>query len=768
MTINDIVKFLQKENLIDKFNIFENTSIKGISDDSRDVKKGFVFIAVRGIHTDGNKFIDKAVKKGAVLIISELPRTNRKIREISYIEVKNARQTFSLLCAYWYGMPSKKLKVIGVTGTKGKTTVVHLLYHLMKEAGYKVGMISTIEAKIGNESVDTGLHVTNPEPLFLHALLKKMVDKEMEYAIIEVTSHGLDQERVYGINFDIGVLTNITPEHLDYHKTFSRYRQTKLKLLERSNMLVVNRDDKSTLFVKSIIAKKDKVIQYSQVSRSDIMGRVNKIDKGIMFYDVLSESRSYKGRIQLPGNYNLYNILASISAGKLLGISIIDSISALNDFSSPEGRLEKVENKKGINIYIDFAHTPDSLENLLKLLNSLKNDGRLICVYGCAGERDRKKRFEMGKISGNLAGISVITAEDPRSENVLDIISQIRRGMVKTGAKEYPITLISKQETINNHTSEQVVGDWNKNYYILIPDRSEAIYYSINNIAHKGDTVVICGKGHEKSMCYGNIEHNWSDYRSINDALALEETNRTAIIMCAGKGKRLNSDLPKVINKLAGKPMVLYAISNLRKSGYKHIKLIVGYKAPKVINEVGNTVSYTRQKYPLGTGHAAWQGIKTLKNLDEPVLVMNGDDSAFYKPETLKEIYDSHVEQSAAVTFASAFLDDPTGIGRLLRDKKGQLIKIVEERNATDSEKKIKETNIGLYVFNPNWFLRNIKKVRKSDSGEYYIVDLIEIAIKNKEKVNVYRLKNIKEWCGVNTMEQLNVANERMIELVNK
>jgi len=737
----DIVKFLQDSNLVVKHNISKNSVIKGISDDSRNIQEGFVFIAIQGLRADGFKFVDDAIKKGSTLIVSESPFFPKGINSV---QVKNARQALSLVASFWYGNPSRKLKIIGVTGTKGKTTVVHLIFHIMQKLGFKVGMISTVKAKMNNEEMDTGLHVTNPEPLLLQSLLRKMVDKNLEYVVMEVTSHGMDQERVYGINFDIGVMTNIAPEHLDYHKTFANYRNAKLKLFTNAKSVVLNRDDPSYKYISGCVGNKKIALSYSQKDIADIFAKAIRISGNLMEYELKCGTIKTKGKINLPGEYNLYNILAAVSTLKVLNIKPNQSINALEDFSAPEGRLEKVKNKAGLEIYIDFAHTPDSLENLLQLLKSMTK-GKLVCVFGCAGERDKKKRFKMGEISGKLADVTVITAEDPRSENVLDISKQIKRGAVRSGAIPY-------------------TGKYgNRHRYLIIPDRSEAIYYSINNIVQKNDTLVVCGKGHEKSMCYGSIEHPWSDHQCMKDCLS-SGTGRSAILMGAGKGKRLNSELPKVINKIAEKPMLSYTINNLRKAGFSDIKVVVGYEAKKVVGEIGPTVEYVYQRKRLGTGHAAWQGIKKLANLDNPVLVVNGDDSAFYNPKTLSEIYEFHYKNKTDLTITSSILEDPTGIGRLVRDNNGNLLKIVEEKVATEEEKEIKESNIGLYVFNPEWFLQNIKKVKKAIVGEYYIGDLVEVALKQKAKVCVYQLKNVNEWCGVNTQEQLEFADEKMKE----
>lgn len=752
MTTSDIVGFLQKEKLILLSNIISDDNITGISDDSRIIGKDNVFIAVKGFKTDGNDYITEAVGKYASLIVSDVDISDNIKKNINFIKVKDSRKALSRLSSFWFNNPSENLKIIGVTGTKGKTTVVHLIFHILKKLGYKVGMISTVKAVIEDKIYDTGLHVTNPEPLLFQKLLHEMVIAGCEYAVVEVTSHGLDQERVYGINFNIGVLTNIAEEHLDYHKTFDDYRDAKVKLFQNSCSWILNKDDDSFKYIMEIGSKKKDIMTYSQDSMADFVGKVGKIKGNAMKYSIQDRGQIINGSIHLPGKYNLYNILASISAVSFLGIGISQAVKSLTDFTPPEGRLEKVDNTLGCNIYIDFAHTPDSLENLLILLKSA-NPGRLISIFGCAGERDKNKRYKMGYISGTIADVTVITAEDPRSEEVIEICREIEKGAQKAGAKDYFDLKDKNKASRGTH------------YFLVIPDRSEAIYYALKEMAVRGDTLVFCGKGHEKSMCYGVLEHPWSDYQKIRNTLSLK-TGGSAVVMGAGRGKRLTSDLPKVIHKIAEKPMIYYTLNNLRDSGYSDISVVVGYRSELVTGALGRSLNYAYQKDPLGTGHAAWQGIKNIKG--KSVLVVNGDDSAFYRPETLREIYKSHDKSKAMITFSSIILKDPAGMGRLVRDGKGKLVKIVEEKTATLNEKKIKEVNNGMYVFNKDWFLNNIGKVKKGTVGEYYITDLIEIAIKNKEPVNVFRLNDNMEWCGVNTPEQLENADKRMRLLIDK
>lgn len=371
--------------------------------------------------------------------------------------------------------PARHLKVIGVTGTDGKTTTVHLIYSILKEAGFSVAMVSTVAAFVDDEEIDTGFHVTTPDAKFLQPLLRKFVDGKIEYLVLEATSHGLDQHRVLGCNFLIGVLTNVTHEHLDYHQTFERYLAAKAKLFRKVKMAILNRDDKHFNYFKRV-ARRAKIVTYG-------------IDKKADF-----TPEKFKFRTELPGKYNLYNCLAAIATASSLGIDNEIIKRALLSFEPVKGRMEEIKEGQNFKVIIDFAHTPNGLEKALTTLKSQKGRGKLIVVFGCAGERDVKKRPMMGEIAAKLADFVVLTAEDPRTEDVNQIIEQIIRGCQKAGGVE--------DET-----------------FFRIPDRQEAINFAIQELAKENDIVVICGKGHEKSMCFGKTEIPWSDQEAAKKAI---------------------------------------------------------------------------------------------------------------------------------------------------------------------------------------------------------------------------------------------------------
>lgn len=371
------------------------------------------------------------------------------------------------------GFPSRNLTVIGVTGTDGKTTTTNMIYQILRNANYPVSMVSTLGAKIGDKEIQTGVHVTSPDPLDLQKFLKKALLQGSKYFVLEVTSHGLDQYRDFGISFDIGVITNITHEHLDYHKTWENYFQSKIRLVKSAKIAVLNYSE--THFNRVAKQVSGKVVSFG-------------LSKSANF-----NPQKFPLKLKIPGDYNLLNALAAAGVGVNLGVETGIIKRTLQDFEGLEGRMEEIENELGINIIVDFAHTPFALESALKVLR--KNyDGKIIAVFGSAGKRDVEKRGLMGEISAKLADVTVITAEDPRGE--FDLISkQMLEGAKKAG------------------------GNLGKNVFVEI-DRKKAIRMAIRDLAKKGDLVGIFGKGHEKSLNMdGQIEIPWSDQKAVRDIL---------------------------------------------------------------------------------------------------------------------------------------------------------------------------------------------------------------------------------------------------------
>lgn len=370
-----------------------------------------------------------------------------------------------------YANPAKGMTVIGVTGTDGKTTTSSLIYHILTKAGYKTALISTVSAIIDGKMYDTGFHVSTPDAWHLQAYIKKAKAAGVTHLVLEVTSHALDQNRVVGIPFEVGVITNITREHLDYHKTMDNYRRAKAKLLIRSKTAILNRDDSSYTFLKALLGNKH-IITYGFGDNAVV------------------NPKTYPFTTKLFGSFNIYNILAAFSAGTALGLEKKAMAKALQSFVLPPGRCDVVYDKD-FKVIIDFAHTPNGIARLLEAVDKERKQGKIIHVFGSAGERDRGKRKEMGENSSKFADHIILTAEDPRSESVAQIAADIKQGI--------------KKKTVSIQAIE---------------DRQEAITEAIRQ-AKKGDIVVVTGKGHEKSMNYGRGEEPWSEYEAVKKALQL-------------------------------------------------------------------------------------------------------------------------------------------------------------------------------------------------------------------------------------------------------
>lgn len=379
-------------------------------------------------------------------------------------KLKNIYHFFNALMAvFYYGYPAKDLEVIGVTGTDGKTTTSTIIYHILKSSGKKAALITTVAAHIGDKQIDTGFHTTSPDPWTLQKLIKDIKDQGIQFLVLESTSHGLDQHRLLGCNFKVGIITNITHEHLDYHKNEANYLKAKSKLLKKSKYAVLNSRDSSFEKLKSIINKM--VITYS--------------DENIPKYIIN----------KFPQNFNQLNAQAAINVARIFDIDEDDIGKAISTFEGVKGRMEEVSNQFGLKIIVDFAHTPNAIE---KVLSSLKKTtkGKLITVFGATGRRDVTKRPKMGKIASELADLVVITTDDCYDEDVNKIINQIKSGITK------------------NHQN-----------IISFTNRQKAIDYAISK-ANKGDTVAILGQGHEQSINLdGKTETPWSDIKAIKKAL---------------------------------------------------------------------------------------------------------------------------------------------------------------------------------------------------------------------------------------------------------
>ena len=380
-----------------------------------------------------------------------------------------------LIASLIYNFPSRKINIIGVTGTDGKTTTTHLIYHILKENHYPVSMISTVYAKIGQKEYETGLHVTTPSSFMIQKFLYQAVKNKQKYFVLETTSHALDQNRVFGVKYFIGIITNITHEHLDYHKKFDEYIKTKTKLLNQSHFAVVNTQDPVFQKIKKYITNKNlKIIDYSKNQKN-----IKIKSTPAPFFD---------------------NYVAAYTVSRLLNIPHQKIIAAMKTFQLPPGRLNVVFSKK-FKVIIDFAHTPNAFQTILPFIKEkfLKNNGQLIHIFGCAGLRDKFKRPKMGKISSQYANLIIITEEDYRTENIDMICQQIVSGI--------------DRKKFNFKTAEEIKN--NKDHiFTVIPDRYQAIKFAIK-LAKDNDVILLTGKGHEKSLARGKREYPWDEKKAV-------------------------------------------------------------------------------------------------------------------------------------------------------------------------------------------------------------------------------------------------------------
>lgn len=490
-------------------------SINGISIDSRVVKPGHLFVAMTGGTLDGHNYIQKAIDNGAVAIVGEKDVTGLSV---PYIRLENTRQALTWMAGAFHHWPGRKLKVIGVTGTDGKTTTTNLLHKILITAGIKAGMISTVNAVIGDEVLDTGFHVTTPDAHDVQRYLAKMVDAGLTHVVLETTSHGWSQHRVDACEFDIGVVTNITHEHMNEHGNYENYRSAKARLfsslaitLEKSQgnprLGVINRDDgKSFDFLNNFI--KVNKLNYGLSEDADIRAvDIAYSPSGIHF---TAQSKDFQVDVtsKLVGAFNVSNCLAALTVA-VHGLGIKPEVAAqgIASLEGIPGRMERIDMGQNFTAIVDFAHTPNALKVALEaaqaMLNSplpkgeglgVRGKPRVICIFGSAGLRDKEKRRMMAETAAELADLTVLTAEDPRTESLEEILEEMAAGARSKGGTE------------------------GKTFW-KVADRGEAIRFALK-LARPGDIVMSCGKGHEQSMCFGQTEYLWDDRTAMRAALA--------------------------------------------------------------------------------------------------------------------------------------------------------------------------------------------------------------------------------------------------------
>lgn len=490
--------------------VLPDVKIGSIVADSRQVQPGSLFVACRGGTVDGHCFIPDAIKRGAVAIVGEKKLDDLPVSQtiVPYVKVVDSHRALAKLAAAFHDYPARKLTVIGVTGTDGKTTTTSLIYQILLSAGHCAGMISTVNAIIGDRVLDTGFHVTTPDAPDVQNYLAKMVEAGITHVVLETTSHGLAQHRVDCCEFDLAVVTNITHEHLDYHGTYENYRSAKARLFEmlaetlekpqgNPRLGVINKDDSSYSFLSDLTAKLPGVhsLAYGLQPGGAVWAEEIYQDRQGSRFIASSQEFAIPLHSPLVGYYNISNILAAVLATKRgLGIPDRDVIAGVAALPGIPGRMEQIDFGQKFLTIVDFAHTPNALKRTLETARQLSPNGRVIAIFGSAGLRDRQKRRMMAEISTQLADLTILTAEDPRTESLNEILEEMAEGAQSQGGKE-------------------------GSTFWCIPDRREAIRYAIK-MACPGDIVIACGKGHEQSMCFDATEYPWDDRIAVRAALA--------------------------------------------------------------------------------------------------------------------------------------------------------------------------------------------------------------------------------------------------------
>jgi len=482
-------------------NEYEDTLVTGIAWDSRRVEPGDVFFAMVGENFDGHQFIPAAVAKGAAAVIGT--RSVEAVK-VPYVQFKgDDRLALAKFSAAFYDFPSRSLIVIGITGTDGKTTTTNLVHHILNTAGIKVGMISSVNALIGDQALNTGFHVTTPASPDIQHYLAKMRDAGLTHVVLETTSHGLDQKRVAEVDYDLAAVTNVTHEHMDYHRTYQAYLQVKGLLFEVlskegrgektiSKLAIINKDDESFDYLDAITDAR--ILSYSLSPGGDIWADAIEITPSGIRFTVHGLGETFEIRSPLVGKYNVYNGLAAIGltvAG--LGASLPDVQKAFETIETIPGRMERIDLGQDFHAIVDFAHTPNAIKQALEAARELTS-GKVIAVFGSAGLRDIDKRKMMPEFAAKLADEMILTAEDPRTESLESILVDMAEGAARGGGV-------------------QDTDFW------LEPDRGTAIIKAVSR-AKEGDLVILFGKGHEQSMCFGDIEYPWDDRTALRSALA--------------------------------------------------------------------------------------------------------------------------------------------------------------------------------------------------------------------------------------------------------
>lgn len=456
--------------------VLDDIEITGITDNTKKVREGYIFVCIRGEHFDGHSMAEEMLEKGASAVITER-KLNLGEREIT---VENTRDFYGMICAKWFGHPEKKMKFIGVTGTNGKTTITNVIKKILTDNGHKVGLIGTIQNEIGNEVIHT--ENTTPFTYDLMELYAKMADAGCDYVVMEVSSFGLYQKRIGITHFSTALFTNLTQDHLDYHKTMENYYQAKKMLFDICDNAVINTDD---AYGKRLFDETDKCQKYSygETGEKDFLAKLLSINASGTNFSLMNSGKKYDVKMLMTGNFNVMNVTGAIAVCLTQGISIEKSLEAIVNYGGVKGRCEVIPTGREFSVICDYAHTPDAIENIL--INVKKcTENRLICLFGCGGNRDSAKRPKMAESAEKYADYLIITSDNPRNEKPEDIIDDILKGLK------------------------------NQKPYDVVTDRREAIYHALK-IAEKGDVIVLAGKGHEDYQVLPDNVHIHFDEREI-------------------------------------------------------------------------------------------------------------------------------------------------------------------------------------------------------------------------------------------------------------
>jgi UDP-N-acetylmuramoyl-L-alanyl-D-glutamate--2,6-diaminopimelate ligase len=478
MILSELLKVIEPIEVIGE----TNKEIKGLHFDSRKIGEGDLFVAQVGTAVDGHTFIDGCVEKGAAAVVLSDRAFMHEAKDVTYILVENTDKALGLLASKWFGEPSKVLTLVGVTGTNGKTTIATLLYKLVRALGHKAGLLSTVVNYIEDEAV-AATHTT-PDAIELNGLLRRMVDAGCEYAFMEVSSHAIAQERIAGLDFDGALFTNLTRDHIDYHKTFDNYRDTKKRLfdgLKKSAFAVTNKDDKNGLVMTQNCQAEVKT--YSTRSLADYKAQI--LEEG--FEGMMLNINGKEVFVPLVGRFNVSNLLCIYGAALCLGFEELEVLRVLSTLKPVNGRFETIRSEKGWTAIVDYAHTPDAVDNVIQTIREIKKEGaKLITVVGCGGNRDKGKRPMMAQIAKRGSEQLILTSDNPRDEEPADILNDMKAGLTE---EELRSTLV-------------------------IEDREAAIQTACT-LAQKGDVILVAGKGHEDYQIIKGVKHHFDDHEVV-------------------------------------------------------------------------------------------------------------------------------------------------------------------------------------------------------------------------------------------------------------